>query len=273
MAEPAVYLRTVNPGEQVPASPQKSVGASGITGRMYERMQPLHGVEHSGGGQEPAENPNQSADSPLECIFDPILPRLSNSRSNIWKLFAGGSRMIPVFLLGEDHDATLRLPLCRILERHGGVLHICGAHAAQYAIGPARFLLYETSRLDSIQAEQAILIFKSRQAVQNSTLSLSDGVISILETENEAAARMLLHTGTTALTCGLTARDTLTLSSISDTTPVVTIQRAITAFDGRTLEPCEKRIALHAPLSGYELLSVCAVLLLTGQDSENVLEL
>ena len=104
--------------------------------------------------------------------------------------------MIPVFLLGEEHDAALRLPLCRILERYGGVLHICGAHAAQYAIGQARFLLCETSRLESIQAEQAILIFKSQQAISCGQLSLSDGVISILETENEAAARMLLHTGT-----------------------------------------------------------------------------
>ena len=72
--------------------------------------------------------------------------------------------MIPIFLLGEENDAAIRLPLCRVLERHGGVLHICGAHAAQYAIGPARFLLYETSRLDSIQAERALLIFKTRQA-------------------------------------------------------------------------------------------------------------
>ena len=181
--------------------------------------------------------------------------------------------MIPIFLLGEERDVALRLPLCRILERYGGVLHICGAHAAQYAIGQARFLLCETSRLDSIQAEQAILIFKSRQAVSSSPLSLSDGVISILETGHEAAARMLLHTGATALTCGLTARDTLTLSSISDTAPVVTIQRAITTFDGHTLEPCEKRIALHTPLPDYALLSICALLLLTGHASENLLEL
>ena len=170
--------------------------------------------------------------------------------------------MIPVFLLGEEHDAALRLPLCRILERYGGVLHICGAHAAQYAIGQARFLLCETSRLESIQAEQAILIFKSQQAISCGQLSLSDGVISILETENEAAARMLLHT-----------RDTLTLSSISDTAPVVTIQRAITTFDGHTLEPCEKRITLHTPLPDYALLSICALLLLTGHASENLLEL
>lgn len=181
--------------------------------------------------------------------------------------------MIPIFLLGEERDAALRLPLCRVLERYGGVVHICGAHAAQYAMGPARFFIYEASRLESIQAEQAILIFKTRQAAASHPLALSAGVVSILETENEAAARALLHSGATALTCGLTARDTLTLSSISDINPVVSIQRAITAFDGLTLEPCEKRIALRAPLSGYALLSVCAVLLLTGQASENVLEL
>lgn len=180
--------------------------------------------------------------------------------------------MIPVFLLGEEHDAALRLPLCRILERYGGVLHICGAHAAQYAIGQARFLLCETSRLESIQAEQAILIFKSQQAISCGQLSLSDGVISILETENEAAARMLLHTGTTALTCGLTARDTLTLSSISDTAPVVTIQRAITTFDGHTLEPVKNasRCIRLCPIMPVEHLRL---LLLTGHASENLLEL
>lgn len=181
--------------------------------------------------------------------------------------------MIPIFLLGEESDAAIRLPLCRVLERHGGVLHVCGAHAAQYTMGKARFLLYETGRLNSIQAEQALLIFKSKQAASARPLALSEGVVSILETENQAAARTLLHSGATALTCGLTARDTLTLSSISDRNPVISIQRSITAFDGHTLEPCEKRVALHAPLSGYALLSVCAVLLLTGQASENVLEL
>lgn len=181
--------------------------------------------------------------------------------------------MIPIFLLGEESDAAIRLPLCRVLERRGGVLHICGAHASQYAMGQARFLLYETSRLDAVQAEQAILIFKTRQAAHAHPLALSKGIVSILESENEAAARSLLNSGATALTCGLTARDTLTLSSFSDTSPVVSIQRSITAFDGHTLEPCEQPIALHAPLSGYALLSVCAVLLLTGQAPESILEL
>lgn len=181
--------------------------------------------------------------------------------------------MIPIFLLGDESDAAIRLALCRILERRGGVLHICGAHAAQYAMGQARFLLYETSRLEAIQAERALLIFKTGMTAYARPLSLSEGVVSILETENEAAARALLHSDATALTCGLTARDTLTLSSISDTNPVISIQRAITTFDGHTLEPCEKRVALRAPLSGYALLSVCAILLLTGQASENVLEL
>lgn len=181
--------------------------------------------------------------------------------------------MIPVFLVGEKSDAAIRLPLCRALERHGGVLHICNGHAAQYAIGPAHFLLYETSRLDTLQAESAILVFKTHQPKFCPTLTLSSGVTAILETENEIAARRLLHTGNTALTCGLTARDTLTLSSISDTEPVVSIQRTVTMLNGRTLEPCEKRVRLHTPLSGYALLSVCATLLLAGQASEGVLEL
>ncbi|HIT53019.1 MAG TPA: hypothetical protein IAD07_03675 [Candidatus Fimivicinus intestinavium] len=181
--------------------------------------------------------------------------------------------MIPIFLLGEESDAAIRLPLCRVLERHGGVLHICNGHAAQYAIGPARFLLYETSKLDTLQAEGTILLFKTRQPACRHPLTLSGGVTAILETENEAAARRLLHTGSTALTCGLTARDTLTLSSISDTAPVVSIQRTITMLNGRILEPCEKRVRLHTPLAGYALLSACAVLLLAGQASEGVLEL
>lgn len=88
------------------------------------------------------------------------------------------------------------LPLCQVQS----VMAACFTsveHAAQYAIGQARFLLCETSRLGPSKANEPS-VRKSQQAISCRPLSLSDGVISILETENEAAARMLLHGLTTA---------------------------------------------------------------------------
>lgn len=170
-----------------------------------------------------------------------------------------------ILLYGGRTDTAVSFKLCRALERNGGVLHICGGTVLACSLGRPRFLLYETDRLENVQLDDGILICKPTLPPNPGAPSLSDSILCVAEPENTAALAMLRAAHGTVVTCGMSPRDTLTISSIGEQDAVVSVQRAIRLPGGETpLEPCEVRVRLSAPVAGYPLLGTCAVLLLAG---------
>ena len=83
---------------------------------------------------------------------------------------------------------------------------------------------------------------------------------------------MLKDSPVPTLTCGMSPKDTLTLSSISDSSAVVSVQREIKDLNHQTIEPCEIKINYENRFSDYELLSACAVLLLADKIKDGRLD-
>lgn len=126
--------------------------------------------------------------------------------------------------------------------------------------------VFECEQIERFDWKNAVLIFKSRQRCGSyHKLKLSGNFISIVEEGNERALKMLKGSCAPTLICGMSSKDTLTLSSVSDNSAVVSLQREICDLNGNIIEPCEIQISHDEPFSKFELLAACAVLLLAGK--------
>lgn len=90
---------------------------------------------------------------------------------------------------------------------------------------------------------------------------------AILPSQNQAAVEYARETGLLPLDCGLSLRDTLTLSSRTDTSVMISLQRPVARLDGTLLEPVDIPLPLTRKWAPYSLLCCAGVLLLTGGPS------
>ena len=99
---------------------------------------------------------------------------------------------------------------------------------------------------------------------QSIELDLPQGCPAILSGQNEAAALFARREGLVPVDCGLSLRDTLTLSSVTETSAVISLQRPVARLDGSLVEPVEFPLRLGKRWSPYHLLCCGGALLLAG---------
>lgn len=93
---------------------------------------------------------------------------------------------------------------------------------------------------------------------------LLPGCPAILSGQNRAAAQFAGAAGLIPLDCGLSLRDTLTLSSLTESSAMVSLQRPIVRLDGGAVEPVDLPLALTRPWEPFHLLCCAGALLLAG---------
>ena len=173
--------------------------------------------------------------------------------------------MIRLFVIGDKLEKEFTEKLCRVLERFGGVF-VLHDNAPVISNAKEEFLLYDCEKLQKIDTEKGILIFKTKQKnIQTDKISISTSIVSIVERENKKALQMLKNNMIPTLICGMSIADTLTLSSIEDNSAVIDLQREIYDLDKQIIEPCEIKINYDIPFTDYELLVVSGILLLSGK--------
>ncbi len=102
------------------------------------------------------------------------------------------------------------------------------------------------------------------ERVPEAPLGLPPGCPAILSGQNQAAAWFAGAAGLTPLDCGLSLRDTLTLSSLTEGSAMVSLQRPIVRLDGGTVEPVDLPLTLTRAWEPYHLLCCAGALLLAG---------
>lgn len=93
---------------------------------------------------------------------------------------------------------------------------------------------------------------------------LPPGCPAIFSGQNQAAAQFASREGLAPLDCGLSLRDTLTLSSVTETSAMVSLQRPVIRLDGLTSEPGDLPLTLTRPWEPFPLLCCAGALLLAG---------
>lgn len=153
-----------------------------------------------------------------------------------------------VFLAVDKDDWEMRAVFPQALRRTAPELLVC-----------------ELGRMPPTSLRHALVVFKS---IPKRTCPYPAGEQTVAVVDSGGRDGLLEQVSQTmlpAITCGLSVKDTLTLSSIRADGVVVTLQRSLHCFDGSVAEPQEIPIRIRAPVDNFTLLSTAAVLILTGR--------
>lgn len=170
--------------------------------------------------------------------------------------------MTAILFCGPAQAAAGR-DIGRVLAACGGVCRYTGDRL----ILPedCRFLFLSGDRQLELRADSGICILAPEQRMPVKW-QVPPGFVAVAHSADRTALRLLERQGAPAVACGMSAADTVTLSSIREGGAVVTLQRSLCDLSGRWLEPGDYPVKLAFPISDYGLLAGLAALLLAGVD-------
>lgn len=132
--------------------------------------------------------------------------------------------------------------------------------------GEARFLVCDCERIPKVEGSSGILFLKN-SFDSDMPIAIPDGFLCAFEPQNQRAAALLRAAGAAAVTCGMCAKETLSISSLDYGAAALSLQRSITTVSGDVVEPRDITVELHSAVSPRQMLAVCMVLLMAGVDS------
>lgn len=176
--------------------------------------------------------------------------------------------MLPLVLLGSLSDRRVGQVLKDLFSQQASFLHICGSKLDLSSTTPD-FLIYETDTLEHMPVDNGMLICKETPRQPGVSLCHVEGMacfqnmIGILSSEDTVGAQLFQQMKLTTITCGLSGKDSLTLSSITSDSAVICLQRTIRSLSGQEIDPGEIPVSLSRPVDRYSLLVAVAVALLS----------
>ena len=171
-----------------------------------------------------------------------------------------------VLLCGDAADPSIADALIPALTYYGGLCY-AGKDAVTDCKGPADYFLYESVEVPKIGMEKGILILKNRLG-ETMPAQVPEGFVCVIGSRNAQAADMLRGSRAAVVTCGTGPKDTLSLAGLDGAAACVSLQRNIVTLNGKLLEPHDFSVTLTRQRSPEQILTVGAVLLLSGVNSE-----
>jgi len=170
--------------------------------------------------------------------------------------------MVSVIIAADSQEKKFFAALRNILSRNFTSIQ-CVEGCVDARSEGAQLFITDAVGLDFIYSSAAIFVFKDCTPLPAGFETMS-GQIAIVDSGNKDAMKLVSGTKMPAVTCGLSPCDTLTLSSLSEDSAVIGLQRCITCFDGTVLEPQEIPVSLCAQVGSFTLLCAAAIFILTG---------
>lgn len=164
-----------------------------------------------------------------------------------------------VVLSGEGALRSLYRTLSRFCE----VLCITGREILLPDMAPD-ILLAEAARPLECEGEAVYVIGARPPQECWENFSPAPRAVAVIHSHNTEGLAFAARHHLRTLTCGLSSRDTLTLSSMTGESAGICLQREIATFGGGRMEPADIPVRLRGPAERFELLTLAAVLLLCG---------
>lgn len=174
--------------------------------------------------------------------------------------------MRTIFLYGDRRDAVLRTALLGALAQCGSVLYVEEGVFFQAPEEAPAFFVYECECLPSFSVSKGLLLMKN--SCSGRELSLPSGIWAVLESGNHSGACALRHQSAPVISCGCSARDTLSLASIEEDTAVLSLQRSVLTLGGNLVEPHDFAVMLQSKRHPHQILPIAMTLLLCGVSTE-----
>lgn len=174
-----------------------------------------------------------------------------------------------IVLYGDRDDGALGKALFRALGQQDIALHLSSGRAEGTLTPPPRYLITEYETPPRLNVGRGIFVFKDKVSCPM-PVKVPKGFIAVAHSASAESLTLLQQAGCPAVVCGMSSRDTVTLSGLQEPSAAVSLQRKIVDLQGNAIEAQEIPVKLSSPLEGYPLLAACAVLLLTqGEPKES----
>lgn len=171
-----------------------------------------------------------------------------------------------ILLCGDSEERSTGEAMAGALAQFGGVIHCRNGYVGRLPkeMEKSAFFLLESETIPQLCLPDGIMVFKN-QMKKYSGLHIPNGFISIVDSSNAPALSLLQQCGTHTVTCGMSASDTLSISSRDGDVCSVSLQRTV-ALSAQKIESQEVNIKTAGELAPFSVLAICGVLLLSGCD-------
>lgn len=170
--------------------------------------------------------------------------------------------MITVVVVEENKSTRLLMGLRELLEQLTPAAVVGGQHCL-LPDEPPGILLYQGQDGCRVDSARTIAVLGC-DLTRCPQLVLPAGTRLLLSGQNPVHTQFAGQSRLTPLDCGLSLRDSLTLSSHTDSEAVVTLQRTVEDLWGRTVEPRDLPLTLEEERAAQLLLYFGGICLLTG---------
>ena len=145
--------------------------------------------------------------------------------------------MTTVYVIGQSSDNCLEKLILSQLTRTYRVTYVKNKSLVQEGIG-YNVLVADFTELKSLYVPECIIVLKNGGLVPQISLPKKCMFVANSEETNKLAGY------SNVITCGVSSRDTLCCSSMTEKSVVVSLNREITAFSGRKIRPLEVPLKL-----------------------------
>ncbi len=160
-------------------------------------------------------------------------------------------------ILLSDRKSKAETEIIEILSKYGGQYisdKFIGKDSGKFTI----LSVYKKSRLE---IEKGIAVFLDN-GERFMTQELPLGIIGICEDENRTALEISKNNGIATISCGLSSKNSVTLSSMGNEQLFACLQRSIQNQNGEIIDPCEIKIRLSKNYLPFSVMASTAILLL-----------
>lgn len=143
----------------------------------------------------------------------------------------------------------------------------------EYSQKSPSFVVYETTRLKSLSVTNCVLVFNNNESEEYPNIMSSERISCIINSQNTTGLSKLVPLSLPVIVCGMSTRDSITISSLSDNYAVVSIQRELVLQSGKVLEPCDIKVMNTDGIYEDDILTISAVMILFEKFCDGIIEL
>ncbi|MCL1832358.1 MAG: hypothetical protein FWG45_05545 [Oscillospiraceae bacterium] len=172
--------------------------------------------------------------------------------------------MTVINVIGKASDKALGEIILSQLSNSYRVTYIKSKSLVQEGNG-YEIVVADFTELKSLYAPECFIVLKNGGAVPR--IPLPEKTIIVVNSENIDQLNALRGVGCTVITCGASVKDTLSCSSYGfaddDNSVMVSLNREVTAFSGRKIQPLEIPLKLpKLPKDVYYAIAFTAIRLI-----------
>ena len=177
--------------------------------------------------------------------------------------------MTTIFICGNGRDKDFYFLLKDILAKTYRVTYIEKNNLCQWGSG-YELIAVDFESFERVEFEAPVFLLK-KNCVPD--FAFPEGATVIACSENEEQMKALKGSGCHTITCGFRKTDTFSYSSLSDDGVVVSLNRELTAFSGKNVQPLELPLEIPEGADVYSVIAFTALRVMLDDFNSEIGEL